>query len=81
MKIGMLVLAGLLCLVLVGGVYATNFIYSEPTRSDGSSIEWEQHNPPIKGECPKNEWNYMFEEYRNGNIPKDDMTEYVAYCK
>lgn len=80
MKIRLFILVGVLCLMLIGGVYAIDVRYSEPTHRDGSVIEWEKPQSLVKGDCPRDEWNWMFEEYRDGNIPKDEMIEYVAYC-
>ncbi len=74
------------CLVIlsaVSAVYAYSSInWSEPTRADGKPIVWEQSNNGIvQGECPREEYNIMFEDYREGLVTKEDMKEYVRYCK
>ena len=69
------------CLIVVGSLsivlaYTNNTRYSFDRNDD---IE-EENIRPIKYDCPREEWNWMFEEFRAGNIPKDEMVEYVASC-
>lgn len=39
------------------------------------------HTAPIKTDCPRDEWNQHFEDYRAGLISKEDMKIYVRSCK
>ena len=79
MKIRLIMLVGFMLLLLGSGVYALNYSHSEPALKDSPPISTERQTP-IKADCPRDEWNWAFEEYRAGNIPKDDMIEYVASC-
>lgn len=80
-----LIIGVVCCLVIVSAVsvvVAYSTTWSEPTREDGTPIQWTEANTePVKGICPIEEWNDMFEDYREGLVSKEDMKEYLRYCK
>ena len=80
-----LLIIGAMLVLLVGFVnalYLGSVTYSEPTYNNGSAIEWkEAKQPPIKIDCPRDEWNKMFEDYRADLISKENMTKYIRGCK
>ena len=74
-----LLVFSLLGMLLVGGVYAFDVRYSEPTYSDGHKIEWKDsiNERPIKQDISKEEWNNIFEDYRSGEISKEDAIKII----
>ncbi len=69
--------------LLVGSVsgVVVKIRYSTPTHRDGSEIIYEDHTEPIKQDCPSDEWNSNFDDYRSGEISKEEMIKYVGGCK
>ena len=63
-------------LLLVGCVSAMTVRWSNP--EVGFT---EQTIQPIKIDCPRDEWNNNFEDFREGLISKEDMKIYVRSCK
>ena len=77
--IGKLFFIGFVLCLLVGGVYAFDVRYSEPTYSDGHKIEWKDsiNERPLKQDISKEEWNNIFEDYRSGEISKEDAIKII----
>ena len=86
-----ILIVGALLVLLIGSVSAlfigdldryNGIEYSEPIYNNGSAITWQESKlPPLKTYCPRNEWNIMFEDYRDGLISKEDMSKYIRGCK
>lgn len=74
-----ILLAGILVLVISASVLALN--YSNPTYEDGSLITYQHQEIPTKQDCVRGEWNSNFEDFRNGDISKEDMKVYVGGCR
>jgi hypothetical protein len=56
--------------------------WSEPTYNDGSIITFESHTAEVtKPQCDKTEWNNNFEQFRSGELEKEDMLKYTRTCK
>ena len=78
-----LLILSILCVLLIGGVYAFDVKYSEPTYNDGSKIEWGKSisEQPIEEDITKAEWNDIFEDYRSGEISKEDAIKIIKRVK
>ena len=74
-------LIGVVALSLVGVVLGYDVRYSEPKNSNGSSIQWEQSLDSLKVDCPREEWNKNFEDYRAGILSKEEMKKYIRGCE
>lgn len=74
-----LLVFSLLGVLLIGCVYALDVRYSDPTYSDGHKIEWKDsiNERPIKQDISKEEWNNIFEDYRSGEISKEDAIKII----
>lgn len=73
---------GVFLLLLVGSVSAMSILWSNPTKEDSSAIEWKESNiENVKIDCPRDEWNKNFEDFREGIISKEDMKVYVRSCR
>ena len=81
--IGKLIVIGLVLFLLIGGVNAFNVEYSNPTYEDGYKIEWGNsiNERPVKENITKEEWNNIFEDYRNGEINKEDAIKIIKRVK
>ncbi|KKN42947.1 hypothetical protein LCGC14_0708070 [marine sediment metagenome] len=75
-----LIILVLVILFLISGAYAFNVKYSEPTYNDGHKIEWGKsiREQPIKENITKEEWNNIFEDYRRGEISKENAIEIIS---
>lgn len=68
-------------LIVVIGIFLITGVYSYSTTYSNPSIETQEKNIPIKQDCPRNEWNQNFEDYRGGDVSREDMKLYVRSCK
>ncbi len=61
-------------IMVLGFVYAFDAKYSEPTTISGHKIEWNAivDDKPVKEYISKEEWNNIFEDYRNREISKEN---------
>lgn len=78
--IGKLFIFGFVLLLLVGGVYALDVRYSNPTINDGV-VEWKL--PTVKPEtipCSNSEWNSYFNDYKNGLVSREDTIKKLREC-
>lgn len=56
--------------------------YSNPTYKDGTQIIWKDNNKvTVKKTISKNEYNNIFEDYRNGEISKEDAIGIINMVK
>ena len=68
-----------ICL-LVGGVYAFDVSYSNPTINNGE-VKWKI--PTLKPEtrpCSNSEWNGFFDDYRRGLVSREDTIKLLRGC-
>jgi len=71
-----LFVVGIMSLLLVSCVYAVGVRYSEPTKEDGSPIEWkEAKQPTTKTLISREEYNKIFEDYRVGILTKKEASD------
>ena len=71
-----LIMFAVLGLLVVGCVSAITIRYSNPSIGFPESTE-----QPLKVNCPNDEWNDKFESFRNGDISKGDMKNYIGGCE
>jgi len=65
-----------LLLVVTCGVCSRGVLYSEPTHADGSAIEWrEARSPPTTTTITRQEYNSIFEDYRNGVLDQGEASK------
>ena len=73
MKLALIILvAGMIC---IAGVSAYSIQWSNPTYQDGSAIEWKESQPLVKTLISKDDYNKIFDDYRNGLISKQDASD------
>lgn len=77
---------GIACLFIDGcGV----MVYDSFAGDEDSSTTWSQDYEPtkttsvknVKTDCPRDEWNNNFEDYRAGILSKEEMKNYIGGCK
>lgn len=72
----------LLMVILVGGSVSAYYTdYSNPTRSDGLEITHSKVDLITLKHCDRQEWNYNFEQFREGSLSREDMKSYIGGCE
>lgn len=69
----LLIFTAVFLIVVTAGVSCSSLHEAPVTILKAEAIE--------KVDCPRDEWNQNFEDWRAGLIPKDDMIRYVRGCK
>jgi len=73
MRLALIILVvGMIC---IAGVSAYSIQWSNPTYKDGSVIEWKHYSQPVKTIISKDDYNKIFDDYRNGIISKQDASD------
>jgi len=78
----LLLLSVVSLLLLSGLVYALDTQWSNPTHRDGSAIEWKESQPaPVKTLTSKDNYNQIFEDYRNGILSQKEASNKLKVVK
>ena len=75
-----LLVFGILGLLLIGSVCAS-YNYSNPKNEVKEFSVNKLHKQITKIECPRYEWNSKFEDFRSGEITREEMKKYVRSCE
>lgn len=75
-------LISILIITVLGLSLVNSITFSNPLDFEGNQINWTiPIRVSIKVPCDREEWNQNFEDYRAGDISKEDMKTYVRSCK
>ena len=80
-KIGVFLIMGLLLVgITSAGLFYKTKEYSNPKNDDGLEIDWDYkiiNEEPIKISISKEGWNKIFEDYRDGEISKEEAKKLI----